>query len=104
MSTLEHTLPPAAASLADTHVAVEMSTGVVSCAPGETVVSVARRMAMYDTHCVVIAGIREAGDHEELSWGLISHEDVVDALIAGRESHEVGELATGTIVMRVAAR
>ena len=85
-------------ALEQTHAAAEMTTGVVSCAPGDTILALARRMAIYHTHAVVIAGIWQEGPREELRWALISHKEVADALAGGRHDHLAAELEGGPIV------
>lgn len=84
--------------LEQTHVGTEMTTGVVSCAPGDPVLALATRMAIYRTHAVVIAGMWPGRAGDELRWGLISHEEVVRALAEGRHADPAAELATGKAV------
>lgn len=81
-----------------THVGAEMTAGVVSCAPGDSVLALARRMAIYHTHAVVIAGIWSDEERDELRWGLISHEEVVGALADGRHDALAVNLPPGKIV------
>jgi CBS domain-containing protein len=84
--------------LEQTHVGAEMSAGVVSCAPGDSVIALATRMAIYRTHAVVIAGMWDTGAGDDLRWGLISHEEVVRALAEGRHDDPAAELAAGKAV------
>ena len=84
--------------LARTHVGTEMTTGVVSCAPGDPVLAVARRMAIYHTHAVVIAGLWPGETGDELRWGLISHEQVSAAIADGRHQDDAATLASGKLV------
>lgn len=86
--------------LEQTHVGAEMSAGVVSCAPGDSVVALATRMAIYRTHAVVIAGMWDTGaGDDDLRWGLISHEEVVRALAEDRYDDPAAELAAGKAVI-----
>lgn len=85
-------------ALKQTHVGTEMSTGVVSCAPGEPVVALAGRMANHQTHAVVVVGLWTDGAGDELRWGLISHEAVVRALADGRHDQVAAEIETAKIV------
>jgi CBS domain-containing protein len=54
-------------------------------------------MAIYHTHAVVIAGLWTAGAEDELRWGLISHEEVAQALADGRYDDPAAELASGKV-------
>ena len=85
--------------LAQTHVGTEMSAGVVSCAPGDDVLALATRMAIYRTHAVVIAGVWDSGDGDPVRWGIISHEEVVRALAEGRHDALAADLAEGKVVV-----
>ena len=81
-----------------THVGTEMSAGVVSCAPGDPVLALARRMAIYHAHAVVIAGFWQDGADDELRWGIVSHEEVAAALADGRQDQPAAELPAGKAV------
>ena len=92
------TITSASDELRTTHVGAEMSTGVLTCAPGDRVRALARRMAIYRTHAVVIAGLWMDGEQDRLRWGLVSHEEVVHALADGREDDVAADLASGRVV------
>lgn len=83
--------------LEQTLVGTEMSTGVVSCAPGEPVIALAGRMANHGTHAVVIAGLWD-DDDDELRWGTVSHATVVHALAEGREDAVAADLESRKVV------
>lgn len=80
--------------LEQTHVGTEMSAGVVSCAPGDRVIALATRMAIYRTHAVVIAGLWNRGGEDEVLWGTIAHEQVAGALAEGRYDDVAADLAS----------
>jgi CBS domain-containing protein len=84
--------------LAQTHVGTEMTTGVIHCVPGDSVIALARRMAIYHTHAVVIAGLWADDESYDLRWGLISHEEVVHALVDGRHDVPAADLNAGRAV------
>ena len=86
--------------LEGTHIGAEMTTGIVSCAPGDSVLALARRMAIYQAHAVVIAGAWVDGedDGDGMRWGLISHEEVARALAEGRYDDLAATLAAGKAV------
>jgi len=72
-----------------------MRHGVISCEPDESLRTVARIMASYHVHAVIV----ELGDD---SWGVISAGDVTGAAGTDRESLTAGQVA-GTEYLAVEA-
>jgi CBS domain-containing protein len=74
-------------------VADAMRTGVMSCPPDVPATTVARMMATYHIHSVVVEGVHQDAIHgERLTWGVVSDMDLLRAARAG-----VDELTAGAI-------
>jgi len=92
---LEHTFraPP----FAEASVVDAMRLGVVSCPPDTPVKEVARIMATYRIHCVVVSEMEDGRPA-----GVVSDVDLARAAAAGPEKWTAGQLARHEVV-RVAA-
>ena len=74
-----------------------MRHGVITCATGTTLRTVARMMSSYHVHAVVVT----EGDTEGVlsPWGLVSDFDVLRAAHAGAEELTAGEVSRSPAVM-----
>jgi CBS domain-containing protein len=87
--------------LTHARVADAMHPGVLTC-PRETPLrDVARMLALYNVHCVVVFGSEEEHeDVEERPWAVVSDLDVVGAAIAGdADEHTAGGSAGSPVVL-----
>jgi CBS domain-containing protein len=83
----------AAAALDAVRVEQAMSHRVVSCRPEAPLGAVAQTMADQRIHCVVVAGIVDTAAGEQLSWGVLTDRDVIEAATGGAPGRTAGELA-----------
>jgi|SRR5688572_14025916 len=87
--------------LVDVCVADAMHPGVLTC-PSETPLrDVARMLASYNVHCIVVLGSEEEHeDGEERPWAVISDLDLVAATLAGGlDEHTAGGAAGSPVVL-----
>lgn len=78
-------------------VADVMRHGVITCSAETTLRTVARMMASYHVHAIVV--IEDDGDGSESPWGLVSDFDVLRAAHAGAEDLTAGQVARSAVVM-----
>jgi CBS domain-containing protein len=83
----------AATALDAIRVEQAMSHRVVSCRPEAPLGAVAQMLADQRVHCVVVAGIVDTPAGEELSWGVLTDRDVMEAAMSGGAGLTAGELA-----------
>jgi signal-transduction protein with cAMP-binding, CBS, and nucleotidyltransferase domain len=75
-------------------VADAMRTGVMSCPPDVPATTVARMMATYHIHSVVVEGVHQDAIHgERLTWAVVSDMDLLRAVPAGVDELTAGEIA-----------
>ena len=63
-------------ALDDVRVDKAMTSRVASCRPDWSLAAVGRKMANAGIHCLVVAGIVRRGGREQLTWGIVSDQDV----------------------------
>ena len=81
-------------------VADAMRVGVLSCPPDAPAVDVARMMATYHIHSVVVYGIRLDPVHgERLTWGVVSDTDLLRAARTGAEDLSAADLVAAEPVV-----
>jgi CBS domain-containing protein len=79
-------------------VAEAMHPGVISCPNGASLRSVARMMAAYKVHCVVVFDEAEEAAAGSL-WGLVSDLDLAAGLVEGAiDDRTAGEIAATPVV------
>jgi CBS domain-containing protein len=89
--------------LADLRVADAMHPGILTC-PRETPLrSVARMMAAYDVHAIVVFGGLETSRETEF-WGVVSDLDLIGAALAGDLDDRTAETIASTPVLLVSGR
>jgi CBS domain-containing protein len=74
-----------------------MRHGVITCSAETTLRTVARMMASYHVHAVVVT--EDDGDGRLSPWGLVSDFDVVRAAHAGAEDLTAGQVSRSPAVM-----
>jgi CBS domain-containing protein len=75
-----------------------MHRGVITCPHGASLRTVARMMAAYDVHCVVVFDEREADDQP--FWGVVSDLDLAAGLSEDDlDEHSAGQVAASPVVM-----
>jgi CBS domain-containing protein len=101
MTVLEGSTGAGKASLGDFEqatVAEAMHPGVITCPHGAPLRAVARMMAAYKVHCVVVFDEREESDSGQL-WGIVSDLDLAAGLSEGAiDERAAGEIAASPIV------
>jgi CBS domain-containing protein len=81
-----------------TTVAEAMHTGVITCPHGASLRTVARMMAAYSVHCVVVYDEREEADGQPF-WGVVSDLDLAGGLSEGAlDDRAAGEIAASPVV------
>jgi CBS domain-containing protein len=70
---------PATRSLAEIQVGEAMHPGIFVCPPETPLRAVARMMATYRIHCVVVLAGVEQTDDERVPWGVVSDLDLASA-------------------------
>jgi CBS domain-containing protein len=78
-------------------VADVMRHGVITCTPETTLRTVARMMASYHVHAVVVT--EAEGDGDITPWGLVSDFDILRAAHAGAEDLTAGQVSRSAAVM-----
>jgi CBS domain-containing protein len=80
-------------------VADAMHTGVITCPHGEQLRVVARMMAAYKVHCVVVFDERDEQADTGALWGIVSDLDLATALSGGDlDGRTAGEIAASPVV------
>ena len=81
-----------------TPVAEAMHAGVITCPHGASLRTVARMMAAYHVHCVVVYDEREEADGQPF-WGVISDLDLTGGLSEGAlDERSAGEIAASPVI------
>lgn len=93
-------IPTTHPQLAEIAVADAMHPGVLTCPLETPLRDVARMLASYNVHCVVVFGSTEEHENgEERPWGVISDLDLVAAALAGDvDDHSAGGAAASPLV------
>lgn len=78
-------------------VADVMRSGVVTCTPDASLVTVARAMANHRVHAVVVGGISPGGAAEPV-WGVISDMALIRAARDGITGHYAGDIVEPDVV------
>lgn len=89
--------------LEDLRVADVMHPGILTCSRETPLRSVARMMAAYDIHAVVVFGGRGTSDEAQV-WGIVSDLDLVGAALAGDLDGLTAGLTASTPVLMVSGR
>lgn len=79
-------------------VADAMHPGILSCDADATLTDVARMMATYHVHCVVVMGLAHDHSGESYVWGIISDLDLVRAGIRAGAQESAGDIAQQPII------
>jgi len=80
-------------------VADAMHPGVITCPRQATLATVARMMAAYRVHCVVVFDEERDADDADALWGVISDLDLAGALAEGdADEQPAGSMAAGAVV------
>ena len=88
--------PTTGSRLREVRVLEAMHPGVISCPPDSTLQTVARMMAAYGVHAVLVHG-REAADGD--GWGVITDWQLLQAAAAGNvHTIHAAEVATSPVV------
>jgi CBS domain-containing protein len=66
-------------SLSKATVAMQMHHGVIACEPDASLRTVARAMESYGVHCLLVAGLANAGGGERFVWAVLTDADLVAA-------------------------
>jgi CBS domain-containing protein len=83
-----------APSLERATVADAMRVGVMSCAPDEPAIGVARMMGTHHIHAVIVEGVHRDPIHgEQLRWSVVADSDLLRAAREGVESLTAGEIS-----------
>lgn len=86
--------------LATISVAEAMHPGVLTCPVETPLRSVARMLAKYNVHCVVVFGSNVEHEEGEVEpWGVVSDLDAVAALLADGENRTAGGAAASPLVL-----
>jgi len=86
-------------ALAATPVAQAMHPGTITCPPETPLADVARMMAAYGIHCVVVFADVDEADFEGRLWGVVSDLDLVEAAAAADlEERTAGGTAASPLV------
>ncbi len=81
-----------------TTVAEAMHAGVITCPHGASLRTVARMMAAYRVHCVVVFDEREEADGQPF-WGVVSDLDLAGGLSEGAlDERSAGEIAASPVI------
>src|SRR3954451_8617702 len=75
-----------------------MHPGVLTCPPETPLWTVARMMASYSVHAIVVTDIDSEGDPDERAWGIVSALDLVCARVAGEDEPSAGGVASTDVV------
>jgi CBS domain-containing protein len=94
-------IPTRHPELVDVCVADAMHPGVLTCRSETPLRDVARMLASYAVHCIVVLGSEEEyEDGEERSWAVVSDIDLVAAVLAGGvDEHTAGGVAGSPVVL-----
>ncbi len=89
--------------LDDLRVADVMHPGILTCSRETPLRSVARMMAAYDVHAIVVFGGLETSGEAQL-WGVVSDLDLIGAALAGDLDDRTAETIASTPLLLVSGR
>jgi CBS domain-containing protein len=75
-----------------------MHAGVLTCPPETPLWTVARMMASYSVHAIVVTDLDPEGDSEDRAWGIVSALDLARARAAGTDEPSAGGVAETDVV------
>jgi CBS domain-containing protein len=75
-----------------------MHPGVLTCPPETPVWTVARMMANYSVHAIVVTDLDAEGESDERAWGIVTSLDLTRARVAGADEPTAGGLASTDVV------
>lgn len=75
-----------------------MHPGVLTCPPETPLWTVARMMASYSVHAIVVTDLDAEGDPDERPWGIVSSLDLLRARVAGTDEPSAGGVANTDVV------
>lgn len=76
-----------------------MTRRVASARPDWSLAAVGRKMATEGIHCVVVAGIVTRHGRDELSWSIVSDQDLIRRCATGDGRGTAGDLARAHIIV-----
>ena len=82
----------------DAKVEDAMHAGVLSCPPETPLWTVARMMANYSVHSVVVTHIDAEGESDERAWGIVSSLALTRACVAGADEPTAGGVASTDVI------
>jgi CBS domain-containing protein len=80
-------------SLSKATVGTLMHHGVIACDPDASLRTVARAMESYGVHCVLVAGLANAGRGERFVWAVVTDADLVAAATSAGGEKRAAEVA-----------
>ena len=75
-----------------------MHPGVLTCPPETPLWTVARMMASYSVHAIVVTDVDAEGESDERAWGIVSSLDLMRARVAGADEPTAGGVASTDVV------
>ncbi|MEA2469103.1 MAG: hypothetical protein QOE38_101 [Thermoleophilaceae bacterium] len=75
-----------------------MHPGVLTCPPETPLWTVAKMMAMYSVHAIVVTDLDAEGDPDERAWGIVSSLDLARACVAGADEPTAGGVASTDVL------
>ena len=82
----------------DARVEDVMHPGVLTCPPETPLSTVARMMAIYSVHAIVVTDLDSEGDSDERAWGIVSSLDLTRACVAGADGPTAGGVASTEVL------
>jgi CBS domain-containing protein len=82
----------------DAKVEDAMHPGVLTCPPETPLWTVARMMASYSVHAIVVTDLDPEGESDERPWGIVSALDLTRARVAGADEPTAGGVASTDVV------
>ena len=89
---------PSGPTFDDAKVEDAMHPGVLTCPPETPLRTVARMMASYRVHAIVVTNLDPEGDSEDRAWGIVSALDLARARAAGTDEPSAGGVAETDVV------
>jgi CBS domain-containing protein len=75
-----------------------MHPGVLTCPPETPLWTVAKMMAMYSVHAIVVTDLDADGDPDERAWGIVSSLDLARACVARADEPTAGGVASTDVL------
>jgi CBS domain-containing protein len=82
----------------DARVEDVMHPGVLTCPPETSLSTVAKMMATYSVHAIVVTDLDSEGDPDERAWGIVSSLDLTRACVAGADGPTAGGVASTEVL------